>query len=178
MGNSIRHHLNHKTIGIVASIVLVLTSFVSASTAEPPWLHPLKAATLIRPFQAPLHEYGPGHRGADYSATTKSEIVAPADGIIFFSGMVAGREVITVAIDDKWLLSFEPVSEALATGSVVSAGDVIALVGEDSRERGSLGFHAPGIVHIGARLDGEYLNPELLFKQRRYPILLPCCENN
>ena len=37
------------------------------------------------------------------------------------------------------------------------------------------GHAAPGLLHFGVRLDGEYINPLILLGGVPRAILLPCC---
>src|SRR5215207_11467547 len=55
------------------------------------WVWPAAPFRLARPFVAPPHEYGPGHRGIDIDLLGGTAVRAPADGVVAFSGGVAGR---------------------------------------------------------------------------------------
>ena len=178
MVNSIRNLVRFQAIAAIAALALSTVGMQSQTGPDPLWPHPVPDAEIVRPYQAPLHEYGAGHRGVDYKAELGTPIKTPADARVYFSGSVAGRQVLTLAVAERWLISFEPVSEPLAIGSVVSAGDIVAVVGTDERDAASNSHHPENTLHIGVRLDGEYINPELLFKSRVFPILLPCCEGD
>ena len=126
-------------------------------TADSPgawsWLPPTGfPIVVLRPFVAPAHEYGPGHRGIDLRAQPGEPVLAPVGGTIHFSGQVAGRAAVTIRIDDRTLLSMHPVAGSHPEGARVEAGE---LLGEVSR-----GGDCDGrCVHLGVRVDGSYVDP-------------------
>jgi murein DD-endopeptidase MepM/ murein hydrolase activator NlpD len=130
------------------------------------WVWPVSPVQVVEPFEAPPHEYGPGHRGIDLAA--EGMLRAPADGTVAFSGAVAGRGVLTIEHAGGLVTTFEPVSTELAAGTAVSRGEVVAEVATG-------GHAAEGAVHFGVRLDGEYINPMLLLGGVPRAVLLPCC---
>ena len=139
-----------------------------AEAAEPPWSWPLGAWRLSRPFEAPAHRYGPGHRGIDLTPLGTPEVRAPAAGVVAFSGPVAGRGVLTIDHGGGVVSTLEPVTTDLVPGTRVERGEVVATV--------ALGGHAaPGDLHLGARRDGEYVNPLLFLGGVPRAVLLPCC---
>ncbi|MFV0374903.1 murein hydrolase activator EnvC family protein [Microbacterium sp.] len=140
---------------------------VGAVDEHPRWLAPVEGA-VVEPFRAPAHAYGPGHRGVDLAATEGAVVRSPAAGVVAFQGSVAGRGVLTIDHGDGYVTTLEPVAEALAAGTTVSAGDPVAVVA-------SGGHAAAGTLHVGVRLWGEYLNPLLLFGVVARAVLLPCC---
>ncbi len=115
---------------------------------------------LERPFVAPPHEYGPGHRGIDLTVLGENIVRAPADGVVAFSGQVAGRGILTIDHGAGFVSTLEPVDSVLAAGTPITAGAEVGSV--------STGGHtAAGAVHFGVRLDGSYINP--LRASRRCP---------
>ncbi|MFT4220044.1 MAG: M23 family metallopeptidase [Microbacterium sp.] len=138
-------------------------------TAEK-WSWPVESPFRVdRPFIAPAHEYGPGHRGIDLLPLAGGDDVrAPASGAVAFSGQVAGRGVLTIDHGDGLVTTLEPVESELEPGAAVARGDSVGTL--------SVGGHAlPGRVHFGVRLHGEYINPLLLFGGLPRAVLLPCC---
>lgn len=130
------------------------------------WVWPVAPVRIVRPFEAPAHRYGPGHRGIDLEAS--GEVRAPADGVVAFAGPVAGRGVLTIDHGDGLVTTLEPVHTDLAAGTAVARGERVASV--------STGGHAAeGSVHFGVRLEGEYINPMLLLGGIARAVLLPCC---
>lgn len=132
------------------------------------WQWPVRPVLVDRPFVAPAHEYGPGHRGIDLRPTVDDGVRAPADGVVAFAGSVAGRGILTIDHGGGLVTTFEPVSTDLAAGAAVVRGAVVATL--------AIGGHAePGAVHFGVRLDGAYINPMLLLGGVPRAVLLPCC---
>lgn len=135
---------------------------------ERDWMWPLRPFRLERPFVAPPHEYGPGHRGIDLAVQGDDVVRAPTDGTVAFSGPVAGRGILTIDHGDGLVSTLEPVDTDLSAGAHVAAGEPVARV--------SAGGHtAAGAMHFGVRLDGEYINPLVLLGGVPRAVLLPCC---
>ena len=133
------------------------------------WAWPVHPVRVVAAYAAPAHRYGPGHRGIDLAASERADVRAPADGLIAFSGDVAGRGVVTIDHDGGLVTSLEPVAGELAVGERVEQGQRIGTA--------SVGGHAaPGTIHFGVRRDGEYINPLLLFGALPRAVLLPCCD--
>lgn len=138
-----------------------------AAGPRAPWRMPLEGAEVVRGFEAPAHDYGPGHRGIDISGRGDT-VVASADGVIAFAGPVAGRGVVTLDHGGGLVSSIEPVEDAPAPGTVVAAGDPVGALAAG-------GHTAPGTIHLGVRLAGRYIDPLPLFGDVPRAILLPCC---
>ncbi|MFS0867299.1 murein hydrolase activator EnvC [Microbacterium sp. 179-B 1A2 NHS] len=167
------HRFAAPLIAAAAATALAVGLFGGAgpvAAAPPPgWELPVADATVVAPFRAPAHRYGPGHRGVDLApASADAVVTASAGGVIAFSGRVVDRGVVTIDHGGGWVTTVEPVEPTAAKGDVVVAGDPIALLGT--------GGHAPaGILHVGVRHDGEYVNPLSLVREIPRAILLPCC---
>ncbi|MCT2084988.1 M23 family metallopeptidase [Microbacterium enclense] len=149
---------------------LVTAPLAGAADADPlaerGWVWPVDAVRVVRPFEAPAHEYAPGHRGIDLGGATP--VRSPAAGHVAFAGSVAGRAVVTIDHGDGLVTTFEPVTTTLAAGDAVARGDPVGTV--------DVGGHtAPGTVHFGVRWNGEYVNPLRLLGGVPRAILLPCC---
>lgn len=130
------------------------------------WQWPVEGVrTVIAPFRAPAHDYGPGHRGMDVAAA--GAVRAPASGAVAFRGVVADRPLLTIDHGRGLVTTLEPVQSELSAGTSVRRGDVLATV--------SSGGHTPaGALHIGVRWNGDYINPMLLFGGVPRAVLLPC----
>lgn len=140
----------------------------AADSGRRDWRSPTTGIAVVAPFVAPPHEYGPGHRGVDLAARPGSALVAPAGGVVAFSGAVADRQVITIDHGGGYVSTLEPVSSGVPAGTEVAAGAPVAKV--------SVGGHAaPGSIHFGVRRDGRYVNPLLLVDDVPRAVLLPCC---
>lgn len=134
------------------------------------WLWPVRGARIAAPYAAPAHAYGPGHRGVDLQPRGgDAHVRSPADGVVAFSGMIAGRGILTIDHGGGLVTTLEPIASELHPGDAVSSGEEVGEI--------SLGGHAPvGAIHFGVRLNGEYINPLLLLGGVPRAILLPCCE--
>lgn len=158
------------TLALVASLPV---SDVAAANREEEstsgWMWPVAGQrSVIAPFRAPAHEYGPGHRGMDIRASPGAQLLAPTDGVVAFRGTVVDRPLLTVETDDGYVLTFEPVDSTHAPGDRVSSGAVLGVVA-------SGGHSSAGSMHVGVRVNGDYLNPLPLFATLPRAILLPCC---
>ena len=141
---------------------------VPATAATDSWVWPLASFRVERPYEAPAHRYGPGHRGIDITAGPDTTIRAPESGVVAFVGLVVDRNLVTIDHGRGFVSTLEPVESDLSPGSVVERGSIVGQL--------SSGGHAlPGRLHLGVRLDGEYINPLLLLGGVPRAVLLPCC---
>ncbi len=162
---------------LAASVLLLAgaahASAATASTAPPDlaaagWIWPVREFRIDRPFVAPAHDYGPGHRGIDVRPLASPEVRAPASGVVAFAGQVAGRGILTIDHGGGLVTTLEPIASELVAGTPVDRGATVGSV--------ALGGHAePGVLHFGVRLDGRYINPMLLLGGVPRAVLLPCC---
>ncbi|MBN9607358.1 MAG: M23 family metallopeptidase [Actinomycetales bacterium] len=129
------------------------------------WSWPVPAGAIARPFVAPATPYGAGHRGVDLAAPAGTEVRSPESGVVWFAGVVVDRPVISIRHADGLLSSFEPVDPAVATGDPVGRGQVIGTLVP--------GHCAAGCLHLGARIDGAYVNPLLFLGGLPRSVLLP-----
>ena len=158
---------------LALTCLLMLSSLPGPANAEAPrWQWPLAPPhQVLAPFEAPAHRYGPGHRGVDLGFPAgQVEVRAVEAGTVRFSGMVAGRGVVSVAHADGLISTYEPVHGSLERGAAVEAGTVLGRV-EDGAELS----HCPEVacLHLGARRGEDYLDPMLLLGVRRPSVLLP-----
>lgn len=158
-------------LGAGALAALLAFSPSTAGGADPlaprRWTWPVTPVRIVQPFVAPAHEYGAGHRGLDLD-DGDGAVRSPADGRVAFAGPVAGRGVLTIDHGDGLVSSFEPVDTELAVGAAVRRGQIVARVGVG-------GHTAPGELHVGVRLEGEYINPLRMLGGVPRAVLLPCC---
>lgn len=124
----------------------------SEAGAAPEWEWPVgPGRSIVRPFIAPPTPYSAGHRGIDIAADPATAVVAPADGVVHFAGVVVDRPVLSLRHPGGLISSFEPVTSELAEGDPVARGSVVGVLGEGHCD-------AP-CLHLGVRLHGEYVSP-------------------
>lgn len=138
-----------------------LTGTAPARLWEPPLGHPLRLAAVYSLADGP---YRAGHRGVDLPAETGEAVRAPEEGTVSFSGVVVDRPVLSIRLDARTVVSFEPVTSPLSKGDPVMRGERIAQVA-------SGGHCGTACLHLGLRVDGEYANPLRFLRPR--PVLLP-----
>lgn len=162
------------TSAILLLVVLACAPSAAPTAPSPPidppsivWRWPATPLRIIAPFAEPAHAYAAGHRGVDLAATPGQSVLAPADGVVAFSGSVAGRGVLTIDHGDGWVTTLEPVSGAAPAGTSVSRGSGVAIVGS--------GGHADGTLHFGVRRYDRYVDPAALIGSVPPAVLLPCC---
>lgn len=139
-----------------------------AAAERPLWLPPLGSPLRVSgPYLAPATPYTSGHRGIDLPASPGGTVRAPVAGEVSFVGHVVDRGVLSIRVDARTVVSFEPIGQgdpALALGDHVSRGQVIGVLAEG-------GHCASECLHLGVRIDGDYVNPLRFFVGR--PVLLP-----
>lgn len=155
-----------RILGAVAAMLLVAAAPTGEPGSEPIWSWPVEAQRPIaRPFLAPPTPYASGHRGIDIRASPGSEVRAPAAGVVHFAGFVVDRPVVSIRHAGGVLSSFEPVEPLVATGDRVARGQVIGML--------LPGRCAGGCLHLGARIDGGYVNPLLFLGGLEHSVLYP-----
>lgn len=117
-------------------------------------LSPVPDGLIVRGFDRPEWQWSPGHRGVDISLNGMHELLAPSDGAISFSGMVAGKSVVSIDTG-PYTLTFEPAHTQLAVGDKVHRGKRFASVGGQSDHCGESCVHW-GVKRTGRR---DYLDP-------------------
>lgn len=139
---------------------------VGVAVALALWAWPVAAPhPIARPYVAPATPYSAGHRGIDIRSPAGVEVRAPADGVVHFAGVVVDRPVISIRHAGGVISSFEPVEPLVSTGDRVRRGDVIGIL--------LPGHCASPCLHLGARVDGEYVNPLLLLGGLEHSVLYP-----
>ncbi len=114
---------------------------------------------VVDPFRPPPRPWMAGNRGIEIATEPGSVAVASAAGVVTFAGSVAGRSHVTVRHSDRLRTTLAFVTRPLVeVGQRVGAGDPLAIVGET--------------VHFTARVDGTYIDPELLFARHRWVVRL------
>ena len=133
------------------------------------WRWPVRPKPpVLRPFRAPVSDYGAGHRGLDLAVAAGTQVRAVEGGLVTHAGVVAGRGTVTVAHADGLSSTYEPLHPAVAAGAVVTVGDVIGTL----RPRDGPGHcGARACLHLGARRGESYLDPYPLLAGGRLALL-------
>jgi murein DD-endopeptidase MepM/ murein hydrolase activator NlpD len=122
---------------------------------------------VVRPFQPPATQYGPGHRGVDLAGRPGAAVVAAGGGVVVFAGQLAGRGLVSVAHANGLRTTYEPLTPSVTVGTRVPGGAVIGHLAA-----GHLGcVAAPACLHWGARRGAEYLDPLALLSSGRVRLL-------
>lgn len=112
------------------------------------------APTILDDFDDPGKPWLAGHRGVDLAAAPGTPILAPADATVRFSGMVAGKNVVSLSLGGDLVTTFEPATGVEPVGVAVRRGQVIAHVD------GGSDHCADQCLHWGLRRGKKtYLDP-------------------
>ena len=131
---------------------------VAAPTTLPPPTYPpvtVKRTTPVRgpivdPWRPPTTPYGPGNRGIDIGTVPGAIVVSPADGVVTFAGMVGDSRFVVVQSADGIRITIGFLAAVrVRSGQTVRRGQAIGRAGTS--------------VHVGARVDDDYLDPTPLF---------------
>ncbi|WKN49934.1 M23 family metallopeptidase [Nocardioides sp. Arc9.136] len=115
---------------LAAAVLLLLPSPAGAgapagSGTDPVGEWPLRPEpAVVEHFDPPDDPYGAGHRGVDLLGSPGQPVHAALAGRVSWAGTLAGRGVVVVD-HGTTRTTYEPVSAALAVGTVVTAGDMI-----------------------------------------------------
>lgn len=115
---------------------------------------PLPPGDVTRTFDQPDAPWLSGHRGVDLAGSAGVSVLAAADGVVAFAGMVAGKGVVSIDHADGIRTTYEPVISDLSAGTPVRRGDVIGTL--------TLGHGLATALHWGAKVGKDYLDPVTL----------------
>ncbi|MFB9730739.1 M23 family metallopeptidase [Ornithinimicrobium kibberense] len=134
---------------------------------RPPWEWPtVTVRAVARPFDPPARRWLPGHRGVDLVGVLGEPVRAVDDGVVSFSGTIAGVGVVSLTHADGLRSTYQPVSPSVAAGVTVARGQQI---GDLDAGGHCLLLHC---LHLGAvRGRDSYLDPALLLGQVRLTLL-------
>ncbi|WP_371479360.1 murein hydrolase activator EnvC [Kitasatospora sp. NBC_00315] len=114
-------------------------------------------AGVLRRFQPPPTTWAPGHRGVDLVAAPDIEVRAAAPGVVVFSGVVAGRPVLTVSHSGSGTpplrTTYMPVNGSVPVGTTVTAGQPIGRLATVA------GHCGESCLHWGLLRGSRYLDP-------------------
>ena len=134
------------------------TSTAAPATSSRQYAWPVRGPVLRR-FEAPAGPYGAGHRGIDIGAPFGTTVVAAEDGVVAFSGWVAGSLFVSIDHPDGIRTTYSWLSDArVRKGQKVTKGEAIGTTGH-----GHPADPSPHL-HFGARAGDVYIDPMLLLE--------------
>jgi murein DD-endopeptidase MepM/ murein hydrolase activator NlpD len=80
---------------------------------------------VVRSFDAPAPDWNRGHRGVDLAGRPGQPVYAAGAGTVVYTGMLAGRPVVSSAHPGGLHTSYEPVQASVRVGQPLNAGTVI-----------------------------------------------------
>jgi murein DD-endopeptidase MepM/ murein hydrolase activator NlpD len=155
-------------------LVLAPQASVSAPIpANPAWQLPLAAPIeLINQYRQPNSDYSAGHRGVDYQVSLGQAIFAPADGVVYFAGLVVNRSLISIKHGSAISTEFEPACAVVGAGQAVQRGQIVAKVC-DGKPNYRQHCFAMRCLHFAMKIEGKYLSPLALIGRMNPSRLLP-----
>jgi murein DD-endopeptidase MepM/ murein hydrolase activator NlpD len=120
-----------------------------------------------RRFEPPAQTWSPGHRGVDLAGAVGQTVLSAGAGTVSFSGVVAGRGVVTVRHAGGLRTTYEPLDDRPAAGATTARGGRIGSLAATP------GHCAPAAcLHWGAVSGDTYRDP-LSLLDPGHPVLLP-----
>ncbi|MDH3705904.1 MAG: M23 family metallopeptidase [Acidimicrobiia bacterium] len=125
------------------------SGFVCVAGHRPP-----VTAPITDPFRPPPEPWLAGNRGLEYGTTPGDPVWASHDGVVVFAGSIGPHRYVTVDHGCGLRTTYSFLADVVvAQGHTVGRGQLVGHAGEVR-------------FHFGARLDGNYIDPELLFSHR------------
>ncbi|MEV6490608.1 peptidoglycan DD-metalloendopeptidase family protein [Actinoplanes sp. NPDC051633] len=112
---------------------------------------------VMRAFDPPPAPWLAGHRGVDLASSPGTIVGTAGPGRVVFSGLVAGRGVVSVEHQGGLRTTYEPVLSTVTVGDVVGTGESIGTLAA-----GHPGCAVEACLHWGLRRGSAYLDPLLL----------------
>ena len=112
-------------------------------------------AAIVDPFRVPACTFCPGNRGLEYRPPSGTTVVAAADGVVRFSGVVAGVRYIVVDQRDGRTATYGRLAAArVGIGAALRAGDVVGTTTDR--------------FYFGLREGDRYIDPAPFLGSPRY----------
>ncbi len=142
---------------VVVLVAALLTAPTAAAAGRLQW--PLRPApAVVRAFDAPSPNWNRGHRGVDLAGTAGQPVYAAAPATVVFAGVLAGRDVVSLAHPGGLRTSYEPVRATVRAGQRVDASTPIGTL-----QAGHPGCAGQACLHWGAMwgpaANADYLDP-------------------
>lgn len=150
---------------LIAVVALVLPPFVES---EPIWEWPQGREVAVREaFDPPAQRWLPGHRGVDLSGVDGDQLYAVDEGVVAFSGSIAGIGILSIAHEGGINSTYQPIDASVSKGDRVARGEPIGHLVE-GMDHCAIGT----CLHLGAKRGDAYLDPMFLL-QGYEVVLLP-----
>lgn len=162
------------SLAVVAALGVSLISPTPAHAGilSNSWVWPVDAPRVVtREYRAPASNYSAGHRGLDIAVANGQIVRAPAHGRVLFSGLVAGRAVVTLDHGGGVVSTLTPVDALVDVGTDVLGGEQIGFVTIPQTVWDDA--HVCTCLHLGARYLGQYVSPRVLLERARPSVLKP-----
>ena len=149
-------------------MILILLAVAVGAAAPGAVAHDTQAVPpvpgpVIRPFEPPDHEYGPGHRGVDLQAEPGEPVRAALPGQVHFSGVVAGTGWVSIDHGGGLRTTYGDLDpRQVSGGAQVQAGTVIGTLADEASH-----------LDWGARVDGAYIDPMTLLGEWEVRLVAP-----
>ena len=154
------------------SVAAPLPTAAAPLPANLAWGWPLAGKPrVVRAFDPPAQPWLSGHRGVDLLAAQGSAVVSPTEGVVSFSGVVADRPVLSLAVAGGLRLNLEPVRSELKAGDAVIRGQPLGVLEGPTHCRDPA--WGGSCLHWGVRRGEDYLNPLQFVLDLRPSVLLP-----
>lgn len=155
-GHGAEHPDGAAPSGILISTLVGVREPASDRSEATLWGWPLSGSPrIVRGFDPPAQRWLPGHRGIDLAGVEGEAVLAVEDGVVTFSGEVAGTGVVSITHASGLRSTYQPVSDRVARGDRVGRGDRIGRLA-------AAGGHCTVRVclHLGAVRDRDsYVDP-------------------
>lgn len=109
---------------------------------------------IVRGFDPPPKRWLPGHRGIDLAGVAGEQVLAVEEGVVTFSGQIAGVGMVSVTHASGLRSTYQPVTDRVARGARVGRGDRLGVL--------DVGGHCllTDCLHLGAvRGRDAYVDP-------------------
>ncbi len=108
-------------IGLALALTLLAPTCYHAPVISP----------VVDPFRAPACSFCPGNRGLEYQLPIGTSVFAAADGVVRFSGVVAGVRYVVIDQSDGRTATYGRLAAAQVTvGGALRAGHVVGTTTE------------------------------------------------
>jgi murein DD-endopeptidase MepM/ murein hydrolase activator NlpD len=141
----------------ISAAALVCAFPAYANVARLQWpLRPPPA--VVGTFDAPSPDWQRGHRGVDLAGAPGQPVYAAGAATVVYAGVLAGRQLVSLAHPGGLHTSYEPVQATVRVGQLLNAGTVIGEL-----LAGHLGCPVAACLHWGAMLGpaarADYVDP-------------------